>query len=631
MILLLRLHLRAARLAWPATLLVLLLQRTPLLRFFVQADAVAGGRVGHVLRAMLPAAVVLGTTHTLTGQSHWETNPTPPVQGTVGQELSVAFAFTGGTVTPESYSIVGTLPPGLSVPDATGPAGNLTLNSSSGGTVTGTPTEAGQFSVTLRAYDGPDRSTGTYGSSVTFDLTFNIVGGNSPPAFTTQPQSQTVAFGDDVTLAVEVTGSPTPTLQWRKDETNLPGATGSTLTLEDVTMDDAGDYDVVATNSEGSAMSNVATLTVTPPAAPTITTQPLAMRALAGSGAFFSVVAQGGGLSYQWRRDSVDLPGATHSSLFLDAVAAADEGAYSVVVSNPGGSVESNAVALDVVNTGSVRLINLSARAVVGTGDGILIPGFFIGGSGEKKLLVRTVGPKLVDLGVGAGSVLADPMMRLFRGSSEVDGNDDWRQFPDQDLLEETRANVFAFALTPSSQPEKDAAIVTTLPAGATGYTVHASGVGGTTGVGLVELFDADPANSTSRLINLSARAQVGTGSNVVIPGFFLSGNVAATLLIRASGPSLANTFGVSGTLDDPVMTLFRGAQPMASNDDWENTPNLPAMLAAQTSTFAFKFTEGAADAALLVSLNPGGYTVKVEGKNGTTGVALIELYLVGP
>jgi hypothetical protein len=349
-------------------------------------------------------------------------------------------------------------------------------------------------------------------------------------------------------------------------------------------------------------------------------------------------MASGVELAYQWRKDGVNVSGATKSSLFIDNVAAGNAGNYSVRVTNPAGFVDSASVALTVVPTGNVRLVNLSARAMVGAGDNILIPGFVVGGSGNKSVLIRTIGPRLVDFGVGG--VLADPTMQLFRGAVAGEQNDDWQQFADQTLLENTRSAVSAFALTPSTQPLKDAAMVVSLAAGNINYTVKASGVGGTTGVGLVEFFDADPLSGTARFINISARAQVGTGSNVLIPGFFIEGDVALTLLIRGVGPTIgAAPFNVPGTLADPVLTLFRisntpnpGDQEiMTTNDDWEETPNPTAMEAARVATSAFRLGAGRADGALLVALNPGGYTVKVEGKNGTTGVALMEVYLVGP
>lgn len=802
----LRLHLCSARLAWPTTVLVLLLQRTPVVRLLVNADFTAVSRMGQVLRAMLPAVIGLGATHTLTGQTRWTTNPTSPVTGQVGTNLSVVFAFTGGSATPASYAIVGTLPPGMSVPNATGAAGNLTLNSSVGGSVTGTPTSSGSFSVTLTAFDDPNRGAGEHGSSPNFTLDFiiqsalsppafsghpatqtRVVGGtatftvtatgspppslqwrkdtvalpgqtgstltitpvsladagsydcvatstegsatsnpatltvNAPPAFSmdpltqsvtaggnvtftvaatgtpaptlqwrkdtvalpgetgtsltinpvaptdggvydcvatnvagnatsnsatltvdvipafaTHPASETVAFRGTVTLTVVATGSPAPTLQWRKDTFELPGETTATLTLTNVDLAADGSYDCVATNLAGSATSNAAVITVTPPAEPVISTQPIAIRSLTGSGAFFSVQAGGVETTYQWRKDGVDLPGETGSSMFVTAVAAGDAGNYSVRVTNAGGFVDSNAVALSVASTGRARLVNMSARAVVGTGGDVLIPGFSVAGAGTKTVLVRAIGPRLVDFGVTG--VLADPAMQLFRGSTASEENDDWGLFADQTLLETTRAAVGAFPLDTSSQPLKDSSMVVNFTGG--NYTVRTFGVGDTTGVGLVEFFDADPITATARFVNISARAVVGTGGDVLIPGFFIEGDVALTLLIRAVGPTLGGApFNVPGVLEDPVMTLFRisntpnpGDQEiMTVNDDWQQTTDVVALEAVRSSSGAFALADGGADGTLLVSLNPGGYTVKVEGKNGTTGVALMEIYVISP
>jgi hypothetical protein len=278
----------------------------------------------------------------------------------------------------------------------------------------------------------------------------------------------------------------------------------------------------------------------------------------------------------------------------------------------------------------------MSARAVVGTGGDVLIPGFSVAGTGTKRVLVRAIGPKLVDFGVPG--TLADPSMQLFRGNTASEENDDWPLFADQTLLEDTRAAVGAFVISDSEQPLKDASMVVDFGPG--GYTVRTFGVGDTTGVALVEFFDADPPTATARFVNISARAQVGTGGDVLIPGFFIEGDVALTLLIRAVGPTLANPpYNVGGVLEDPVMTLFRitntpnpgDQEVMTTNDDWQDNPDVAALEAIRDASGAFALDDGGRDGTLLVSLNPGGYTVKVEGKDGTTGVGLMEIYLIGP
>ncbi len=622
------LHAHSARSVWLCSVLTLCLQRAPVIRMLVGGEA--GGRIGagHVLRALIPAALATsGVVHAQTGATQFVTNPANPVSGTVGVGLSVVFAFSGSVATPESYSIIGVLPPGLTVPGASGAAGNLTVNGSSG-SITGTPSMSGDYTVSLEAYDSPNRGAGEHGSSPVFSLTFNIApAADIAPAFTQHPQSATVESGGTVAFAVAVTGSPAPTLQWRKDTQAIAGESGTSLVLNNLTVDAAGAYDCVATNPAGTATSQAATLTVTPGAPPVISVQPGSMTARAGSGAFFSVQATGNALEYQWRRDDADLAGETGPTLFLGGIQAADGGVYACVISNAGGSVTSAGATLTVVATGGARLVNLSARALVGTGGNILIPGFSISGAGSKNLLVRAVGPRLGMPDFGVTGVLADPTIVVLAGSSPVAMNDDWGLVADPAALAAATLKSGAFPLDGST---KDSALV--LSVGPGGYTVQTSGVAATSGVALVELYDIDDATSAGRLVNLSARAQVGTGGDILIPGFVIDGNVAMTLLIRGAGPTLGlPPFDVAGVLADPVMTVLRGSSVVAVNDDWQEAPNQPALLAAQAATGAFAFGDGERDSALLVALPPGAYTVQVAGKDEGTGVALVELYVVGP
>jgi len=618
----LRLH--SARVAWLASLLVLLLQRSPVLRVFVSAEFAAGSRLGEMLRALVPLALAAGTVNTLTGATTIATNPTSPATGQVGTPFTMVFQATGTVaLSPESYAIFGTLPPGVTVPGATGAAGNLTRNASSG-SLTGTPTTAGTYNIEIQGYDGANR-TGDSTDRVPVQIIIQSV--NSAPSFSQQPASTTVNYGANATFTVAVSGTPTPTLQWRKGGSPIPGATSTTLTLDAVTLADAGTFDCVATNSVSSVTSTSATLTVNPPALPVIGSQPTAMTSKQGSGAFFSVQATGIELTYQWRKDGVDLTGETLPTLFLNNVQPGDAASYSVAVTNPGGTVASNAAALNVSASGSVAVVNLSTRARVGTGDEVLIPGFVVGGTGTKTLLVRAVGPRLGTAPFNVPGVLADPTMVVKLGSADVLANDDWGLFSDQPALAAATSEAGAFGLGSST---KDAALVLSLVPER--YTVVASGVNATSGVAIVELYDVDPPGSSSRLTNISARARVGTGSELLIPGFSIEGDVALTLLVRAVGPRLGTApFNVAGVLADPVMTVFRGSTPIAVNDDWQQAPNQAALEAARQSVFAFGLGAGGKDSAMLIALSPGSYTVQVSGKNDTTGVALVELYVVGP
>jgi hypothetical protein len=154
------------------------------------------------------------------------------------------------------------------------------------------------------------------------------------------------------------------------------------------------------------------------------------------------------------------------------------------------------------------------------------------------------------------------------------------------------------------------------------------SGKGGTTGVGLVEVYDVEPDNPNSRFASISGRAQVGSGDDVLIPGFVVTGSGPQTFLIRAIGPSL-DQFDVVGVLPDPELTVFKGSQVIAANDNWSDNTNASEVATASAQVFAFPLPNPSLDAALLITLEPGLYTVVVSGVGATAGVALVEVYQV--
>lgn len=168
------------------------------------------------------------------------------------------------------------------------------------------------------------------------------------PSFQTQPTGATLLVGANISLTVAANGYPEPTYQWRKNGVNIAGATSPTLTFNNVQVADSGNYVAVATNSAGTAQSNVATLSVSVPP-PTITTQPISRTTYAGEAVAFSVVAAGAPApAYQWRRNGVPVGGATGANLIMSNPQIADAGSYSVVVSNIHGSVTSANVTLTV-------------------------------------------------------------------------------------------------------------------------------------------------------------------------------------------------------------------------------------------------------------------------------------------
>jgi sugar lactone lactonase YvrE len=360
--------------------------------------------------------------------------------------------------------------------------------------------------------------------------------------------------------------------------------------------------------------------------APQVTTQPADLYVAAGGNATFSVSASGSSaLSYQWNFNSSPIPGATASSYTVSNVQASDAGPYTVTVTDADGSSTSNVANL-YVNTGAsgARLINISTRAMVGTGGNILIPGFVIGGSGTETLLIRGDGPSLTQFGVAG--VLAQPILTLLSGQTVVATNTGWgtstNPTPAQIASVATQVGAFPFA-----SGSNDSALVVSLSPGA--YTVQISGVNNTTGVALAEIYEV-ASTGTTRLINIATRAQVGTGGNILIPGFVIGGTGFEQVLVRGDGPSLT-AFGVSGALAVPVLSVLSGQTVVASNTGWgtSTTPS-PAQIASVASAVgAFPFTSGSADCAQVVNLTPGAYTIEISGQNNAIGVALAEVYEV--
>jgi subtilisin family serine protease len=337
-----------------------------------------------------------------------------------------------------------------------------------------------------------------------------------------------------------------------------------------------------------------------------------------------------GPLVYQWYRDGVAVPGAVDATLRLRCAQAFQAGVYTVRVLNAFGEKSSAPMPVTVAAppVSDARVVNLSTRALCQTGDNVLIPGFYISGAGTKRLLMRAVGPELAAFGVAG--VLADPQVVLRRAgeSTVLASNDDWGT-GGADAIRAAGRSVYAFDLAEGS---KSAALLMDLPAG--GYTLTASGKGDTAGVSIVELYEVSGGSESSRLINISNRGHVGVGGNIMIPGFVVSEEGPRTFLIRVVGPSLAQ-FGVSGVLADPKLELYKRRPGTAiddllfTNDTWGENGDAAAIRQTATAVHAFGLVEGSRDAAFVVTLPPGAYTVNAKGMDDTTGVALVEVYLV--
>ncbi|MCB1874462.1 MAG: hypothetical protein KDH88_00645 [Chromatiales bacterium] len=256
------------------------------------------------------------------------------------------------------------------------------------------------------------------------------------------------------------------------------------------------------------------------------------------------------------------------------------------------------------------QLINISTRASVQTGDDVAIAGFIIEGESAVPVIIQATGPSLANAGVS--NPLPDPKLSLFSGSTRIAGNDNWRDDANASQIE-------AFNLAPSDDLE--AALYTTLEPGA--YTVVVEDTQGRSGVGLVAVF-ADPNASGGKLVNLSTRAKVETGDSVLIGGLVIGGTEPLTVVVRGIGPSLKDA-SVAGTLGNPTITLFSNTASLGENDDWDTDGSAPTIGVQGKNPF------DPLESALLVTLDPGAYTVVVSGVNLATGVGQVAVDIASP
>ena len=222
--------------------------------------------------------------------------------------------------------------------------------------------------------------------------------------------------------------------------------------------------------------------------------------------------------------------------------------------------------------------------------------------------MVRGIGPSLKVDGKPVPGALQDPIVELHDSSGGVVTNDNWRTTQESDI-EQT-------GIAPSD--DRESAIVTSLRQG--NYTAVIRGVGGTSGVALMEIYDLQ-STTPEQLGNLSVRADVGTGDNVLIDGLIIRGETPRRVVLRALGPALQRS-GVSGALEDPTLGLHDGnGTLLTQNDDWKTASN-----AAEIEAAGFA-PEDDRESAILMILGAGNYTAVVAGAKGTTGIALAEAY----
>ena len=561
------------RLPWlnaPITLLVMLLQKTPVLKLVSLTDEMVPTlSPTSILQTTVVAAASLGAVHTLVGASGIVSSPSS-LTATTGIAANAVFTVTGTIADPSSWQLIGNIPPGMNFSGLTS-SGIVNVVTANGAAVlSGTPTTPGTYTFQMIAYWYPN-ATGLSTSAKSYTVTVKQ-GAVVLPVIVSNPSSQTIATGSQLSLAVSISG--TANFQWQLNGVDISGATQSLLTIAPATSANAGTYTCVVSNSAGSVTSSPAVVTVV--SAPVIVSSPPPTQSVAiGSNVTLSVLASGSTTpNYQWQFNGVSIFGATTSTLALNSVTAANSGSYTCIVSNIAGSVSTIPSVLSVLANAPAILSNPTSQSA-------------------------TLGSTIV-FSVSATS--------------------------NASLTYQWNLNGVAIAGATSSSCIVKAD--STSKAGNYTCVVTNSGGSVTTSPAVLSLVTT---SKPGRLVNLSVLTMDGPGAQMLTLGFVNGGAGTAgsqTLLVRASGPTLTG-FSVANVLADPTLALYQGSSVLVSNDNWGSTAsNITAVTAADTATGAFPFSSTSSlDSAVVQSLASGSYTVQVVGNGSGVGKTLAEVY----
>jgi autotransporter-associated beta strand protein len=554
----------------------------------------------HVSGSLATGGMTVVTGATLTG--------TGTINGPVNVEIggNLAPGPTIGTITTGNLALAGNLLLEIQGPtpgtqhDRVNANGSVAINGATL-TLSGAYVPLAGNAFTIIQNDGSDAVTGTFaglpeGATLTFNgasMRITYVGGTgndvilAPASFTVTPSAGsggTIApntpqvVAPNATVAFTVTANP-------GYSASVGGTCGGNLVGTTYTTNP------VIANCTVVASFTLTGHTVTPSAGPNGTIAPSTPQ----------TVANGGTLSFTVTPDSgytASVGGTCGGSL-----------TGNTYTTNPVTADCTVSVTFELVNP--PRLVNISTRMQVLTGDDVMIGGFVIGGSSNKTVAIVAYGPSLASFGIS--NPLANPTMTLVRSSDQtvVGTNNDWNTASNASQLQ-------ASGFAPSNNLES--AILVNLAPGA--YTAVVQGVGGGTGVGMVAIFEVDSVSVP--LTNISTRGRVLTGNDVMIGGFIIQGQGPQTVAIVATGPSLAS-YGIASPLANPTLTLVRASDQavLETNDDWGTGPN-----AAQLSAAGFA-PSNSLESAIYVTLPPGAYTAILSGVGNTTGVGVIGVYRV--
>ncbi len=448
----------------------------------------------------------------------------------------------------------------------------------------------------------------------------------TPPIISRQPGGGTVVAGRSTTFTVVASGTPAPAYQWLKDGTAIPGATGDTLTLTAITPAQAGAYSVVISNSAARVTSTTAFLNVL-------------RRSYAGT--YFGTRRDGGGFALLVNDD--------HTGVFLgyDVIPAFRDDLPAGGTLGGNRTYVSRAAAID--DNGRFGFVSASITTSFGSVGGVGPPppptprivGFdevtFSGSISEAGELTGSA----TGSASGAFTATKSPAAGSFAavaGFYQAGAPGSAAQ-----ALAIISAAGQAILLAPTATGTtaglgiaEATGKLTLATSGAQSLAATLSAATGLLGATLTDprgptlTFTGFAENSgsaaTQRLANLSARASTGTGDQVAIVGFVITGLESKSVLVRAIGPALRN-FGVTTALTAPRLQVLRGATPVATNTGWSSADNATEIAGAAVRAGAFPLAAGSADSVILTTLAPGAYTAVASADDGRAGAALVEVY----
>lgn len=536
---------------------------------------------------------------------------TSPAAVTARAGVPFTYQLTA-TNRPTSYTAAN-LPPGLNLDSALG-------------VITGTPSEAGTKQVTIGATNASGATTAT--------LTITIEPARATGPVITNATAVTARAGRPFRYQVRVSGvtsAATITATELPSGLTINAATG----VISGTVEQPGSYAFLLKVADGSASARATLqLTFTPnPALPVITS---GTAANLQTGQSFDYRITAPSTADPNDPTTYSISGTLPEGLVFDPSTGTISGTYNGAAAQKSDGSSASAEALTSPTSSflsgiqlfahnshgtattslsfligkATSAVNISTRMAVGREENVLIAGFIVTGNAPKKVLIRGIGPSLSSGGTGVVGRLQDTVLALHGSDgSLIVSNDDWRSAQQQAIIDTT---------IPPNDNRESAIVATLQPAN---YTAILRGKNDSTGIGLVEVYDLD-APASSQLVQISTRGFVQTNDDVMIGGFILSGTNPANVLVRAIGPTLANA-GVNGALQDTTLELVNGnGDTLGANDNWRSDQEQ----AIRDTTVP---PADDRESAIVSNLAAGNYTAIVRGKDNSTGVALVEVFVL--